>query len=670
MATPLPQDKGARGLLIAASLVVVIAGIKAAASLILPFLISIFIAMITLPLLNWLQSKKIPTPLAVLATILVAVGVLTGVAIVIGDSIKDFTVEAPKYKARLDVMFRGVIENLQARGINLSDALTTDLVEPGRAMDLVTGTLRGVAAVLSNLLFVFLTIVFILFEAAGFPAKLRAAFGQRQSSDRFAKIRNEVQRYLATKTVISLTTGILVGSAMAIIGVDFALLWGTLAFMLNYIPNLGSIIAAVPPGPSRLGPVGTRSCHGGRAGLRGRQRDARQPAGTLFHGAAARAVDAGRLPLPGLLGLGLGAGGYVVVRPVDDDRQDHAGEHRGSTLDRGSAGSGLRRRPRGARGPARPGMTARSMGLKRILVHRSALLLVAVGCGGPLPLAPPQAGATPGRVVVLAPAAAEMLAALDLDSRVVGIGEFGPWPGDLGSLPVVGGYSSPNVERILALHTELLITTASEAGAASHQRLEQLGVQVLALDTGTYAGVFESLTEVGGVFDRSESAREIATRMRERLTRVSARAEGLTRRRVVFVVGRDPLYVAGPGSHVDEMIAMAGGENVAHDALAPYQQVSLETILERMPEVIIDTSDNTVQAEHGRHAGHWGRWPFLPAVQNDRVYWIEPGRLVIPGIRLPEMTELMGRLVHPEIYGDFDAAEANGGTISRKDSVR
>jgi predicted PurR-regulated permease PerM len=114
-------------------------------------------------------------------------------------------------------------------------------------MDLVTGTLVGLLSVLSKLLLVFLTIVFILFEAAGFPAKLQAAFGEQESSARFEKIKLEIQRYLGTKTVVSLATGGLAGAATAIVGVDFPLLWGALAFLLNYIPTLGSIIAAGPP---------------------------------------------------------------------------------------------------------------------------------------------------------------------------------------------------------------------------------------------------------------------------------------------------------------------------------------------------------------------------------------------------------------------------------------
>jgi iron complex transport system substrate-binding protein len=280
-----------------------------------------------------------------------------------------------------------------------------------------------------------------------------------------------------------------------------------------------------------------------------------------------------------------------------------------------------------------------------------ASLLATIGCdpgGDPRPISTGD----PQRVVVLAPAAAEMLERLDLLDRVVGIGKFGPWPAAIAERPVVGGYDDPNTELILELGADLVLTAASEAGAAAHRQLESLGVRVLALDTSTFDGVFRSLQEVGRVFGKQEKASELVHSIQERLSALERRASALPRRRVLFVVGRDPLYVAGPGSHVDRMIQIAGGENLAHDALSPYQQVSLETMLERMPEVIVDTSDNRATALRGRDTGAWGRWEFLPAVKNGRVYQVEPGRLVIPGVRLPEMTELMARLVHPETFGE------------------
>jgi len=284
------------------------------------------------------------------------------------------------------------------------------------------------------------------------------------------------------------------------------------------------------------------------------------------------------------------------------------------------------------------------------------LLLSLAGCaseGG----AVIRDGQTPQRVVVLAPAAAEMLEALGLLDRVVGIGQFGPWPEAISGLPAVGGYDSPNIERLLELRCDLLLTTSSEAGSGAEQQLRAIGVEVLALETATFDGVFDSIARVGRLFGKEAEAHGIALDLSVRLHALASRAEGLEERRVLFVVGRDPLYVAGPGSHIDEMIRMVGGSNVAGDALAPYQQLSMEAALERVPDIIIDASDNRPAALRGREPGIWGRWDFLPAVRERRVYHIDPGKMVIPGLRLPEMTELMGQLIHPEVFGEPDAAQ-------------
>jgi len=240
---------------------------------------------------------------------------------------------------------------------------------------------------------------------------------------------------------------------------------------------------------------------------------------------------------------------------------------------------------------------------------------------------------------------------------VVGIGQFGPWPGAISGLPAVGGYDSPNIERLLELRCDLLLTSSSEAASGAEQQLRSVGVQVVALETATFDGVFDSLATVGLLFGKGAEALALANGIRARLDRLAASAEGLEARRVLFVVGRDPLYVAGPGSHIDEMIRLVGGVNVAGDAQAPYQQLSMEAALERAPEIIIDASDNRPGALRGREPGMWGRWEFLPAVRNDRVYHIAPERLVIPGLRLPEMTELMGQLIHPEVFGEPHAAQ-------------
>ena len=246
MIDTMDRNTGGRALLIAASMIVVIAGVKAAKTLILPFLIAIFLAMVTLPLLNWMRSKNLPTPFAVLATLVVALGIVVGLAVMIGGSVANINDEIPKYRERLEEISDDALAKVEELGFPVSTDVFGDLIQPDKAWEFAQSGLRGIATALSNLFLVLLTIVFVLFEAAGIPAKLQKAFGHRRNSERFEKIKSEIQKYLAAKTVISLTTGILVGTGLAIIGVDFAFLWASLAFVLNYIPNLGSIIAAVP----------------------------------------------------------------------------------------------------------------------------------------------------------------------------------------------------------------------------------------------------------------------------------------------------------------------------------------------------------------------------------------------------------------------------------------
>jgi len=203
------------------------------------------------------------------------------------------------------------------------------------------------------------------------------------------------------------------------------------------------------------------------------------------------------------------------------------------------------------------------------------------GCAGTPPAGSSDLDPGSPRIVVMAPAAAEMLQALGLIDHVVGIGEFGPWPAAIAGRPQAGGYASPNVEQVLALRADMLVTTASEAAVAGHRRLEAVGVEVLALDTSTYEGIFGALSDLGAAFGRQDDARRIESRMREEIRALESRAAELPRRRVLFVVGRDPLYVAGPGSHVDRMIAGVGGRNVLEPLELPARRAAGPRPLDR-----------------------------------------------------------------------------------------
>lgn len=257
----------------------------------------------------------------------------------------------------------------------------------------------------------------------------------------------------------------------------------------------------------------------------------------------------------------------------------------------------------------------------------------------------------PSRIAVMAPAVAEILEALDAIDLIVAIGDFVEWPPQIRTLPQIGAYDKPNLELVLSLKVDLMVTARSNAGQNTHKRMRDLGVAVLELDTDTYDGVLESIEIVGELVGRQDMARRLVSDIRERIRKLKERSSKAPRRGVLFVVGQRPLYVAGPGSHIDLLIETAGGRNIFADAMSPYQLVSMEAALERMPEVIIDVSDNRPGARRGVKSGFWGQWKFLPAVNHNRVYWIDPLILAIPGPRMPEMAELLAKLIHPEIFG-------------------
>ncbi len=239
-----------RYLVAAACLVVIIAGLRAAAELILPFLVAVFLAVVNVPVMNWLVRMKVPKPLAVLFTILMAVAVVGVLVAVLAGSINQLTAAAPTYQARLRELAVSLVAVATRFGLPVEQWASLDLAPTGM-FDLIGGfigdTVRTVGAFLSNTFLVLLTVIFILFEAAGFSRKIAAAFGApRESFSQLTRMARQVQTYLVVKTAVSAATGLTVGIWVALMGLDFPLLWGVLAFLFNFIPTLGSIVAAVP----------------------------------------------------------------------------------------------------------------------------------------------------------------------------------------------------------------------------------------------------------------------------------------------------------------------------------------------------------------------------------------------------------------------------------------
>lgn len=234
-----------------AALFIVVAGLKEAGTILVPIMLAVMMAIICSPAVSWLERRRIPNVIAVVMVVAALMGILAGVGALIGSTVSSFREAIPGYSSRVGGMLEAVTGWLASHGLVVQAAEIQSVIEPAsaakKALDFVGSSLDALASVLSNSVLVILTMVLILMEGHTVPAKLRALAGDPNADiSKYRRIATEVQSYLAIKTMLSLVTGVLVGVWCAILGVDFAALWGLIAFLLNYIPNIGSIIAAIP----------------------------------------------------------------------------------------------------------------------------------------------------------------------------------------------------------------------------------------------------------------------------------------------------------------------------------------------------------------------------------------------------------------------------------------
>ncbi|MBU0676792.1 MAG: AI-2E family transporter, partial [Verrucomicrobia bacterium] len=225
-----------------------VAGMRAAAPIVVPFLLAAFISIMCAPLLIFLQKRRFPTPLAVLVVVVVILAAALTVGAFVGTSLTDFLSKVPSYQNGLRNKTVELINWLQSKGFNTSADVMLDYFDPTVAFQMVGTTLSSLTGVLTNAFMILITIIFIMLEASSMPAKIRAALGDPDASlSSYAGFFESVNKYLAIKSIISLITGFCATVLLLILGVDYPILWGLVAFLLNYVPNIGSIIAAIPP---------------------------------------------------------------------------------------------------------------------------------------------------------------------------------------------------------------------------------------------------------------------------------------------------------------------------------------------------------------------------------------------------------------------------------------
>lgn len=232
------------GIVKLAAVVIVIAGMMAAKDILIPILLAIFITILVTPLLNWLQKKGLNSSFALVGVIAILIIVMTLFGLIVSSSLHDFASNLPQYEAKLRVTLSSIMDFFRSQGMVFTEEMISDLINPGKIAQFASQAVKGFGSALTSSLILLLLVVFMLLEASSLPKKLNAIHVDALSHAK--DILHSVKQYMLLKSLFSLLTGLFVYVVLLFIGLDYALLWGVLAFLLNFIPNIGSIIAAIP----------------------------------------------------------------------------------------------------------------------------------------------------------------------------------------------------------------------------------------------------------------------------------------------------------------------------------------------------------------------------------------------------------------------------------------
>jgi iron complex transport system substrate-binding protein len=245
------------------------------------------------------------------------------------------------------------------------------------------------------------------------------------------------------------------------------------------------------------------------------------------------------------------------------------------------------------------------------------------------------------RVVSLNPSLTSILVALGAADALVGVDDFSARqePGVAG-LPRVGGLYDPNLEAVVTLRPDLVVLVHSVQQRDFLEQLRGVGIPVLELDPTSFEDVLRSIETLGARVGRPETARTRVAEIREAKREVERVASDRKRPRTVLVLQRDPLYVVGRGSFIDEMLVAAGADNVAGGLAEPYPRAGLEWLVAAAPELILDAASDPEPA-----AAYWSRWSSMPAVKANRIVAVDAGLVTLPGPALDRALVALSRAI-------------------------
>jgi iron complex transport system substrate-binding protein len=256
------------------------------------------------------------------------------------------------------------------------------------------------------------------------------------------------------------------------------------------------------------------------------------------------------------------------------------------------------------------------------------------------------------RIVSMAPSLTEILFALGLDQEVVGVTIFSDYPPAAAGKPKVGSFWQPNIEAVVAARPNLVMTLGFGQQRDLADRLKRIGYNSLAVDIERVSDLFPAIGEIAAATGRQRQADELVSGIKDKLNALSALVNGLPKVRVLWVVQRVPLRVAGRDTSDNDMIELAGGENAIGQTVHKYPPIGAEQVIACDADVIIEPAmgREDLDAQREEALQHWSKFRNLPAVRNNRIYVIRGDTTSRLGPRLYEGTETIARCLRPHLF--------------------
>ena len=259
----------------------------------------------------------------------------------------------------------------------------------------------------------------------------------------------------------------------------------------------------------------------------------------------------------------------------------------------------------------------------------------------------------PQRIVSLAPSITEILFAIGLGERVVGVTQYCDYPPEAQAKPKVG-YTHPSLEAIVALQPDLVLAPRELLRADALGKLEQLQISTYVLDAQTVDSILAHIQTLGRILGAQTAADELTGRMRRRIEDIRVRTSSLPRPRVLYVLNSEPLITVGPGSFIHQLIELAGGSNIAARAQVAYPRLSMEAVLKEDPELILFPTGRAEGIARGEEE-RWQRWTTLSAIKLGRLHRVPNDLLNRPGPRIVQGLDALARAIHPEAFAERGA---------------